>query len=231
MTDVDGRLVWRGRYSTWGKVSFESITAHTPRGFTQNLRMQGQYEDKEIDLCYNTFRYYDPDIGRFTTEDPIGLLGGINLYQYAPNPLAWIDPWGWACGGGGKGDKPNSLPGPKLPKNIASTFKDGAYKNRQLSESEAFYKYHGVDNRTGRKFSWLTNKEYSSESELRSDLAIRRDWGVKTTEVSEFKVPSGTWVSEGIAAPQGAGYPGGGYQAVVTNVPKVWVVKTTGVPW
>jgi RHS repeat-associated protein len=97
MTDSDGKLIWRGRYSTFGKVSFESITAHTPRGFTQNLRMQGQYADKEIDLCYNTFRYYDPDIGRFTTEDPIGLLGGINLYQYAPNPLAWIDPWGWAA--------------------------------------------------------------------------------------------------------------------------------------
>jgi RHS repeat-associated protein len=95
MTDSDGKLIWRGRYSTFGKVSFESITAHTPRGFTQNLRMQGQYEDKEVGLCYNTFRYYDPDIGRFTTEDPIGLLGGINLYQYGPNPLAWIDPFGW----------------------------------------------------------------------------------------------------------------------------------------
>jgi hypothetical protein len=42
------------------------------------------------------FRYYDPDIGRFTQPDPIGLLGGFNLYQYAPNELTWIDPWGWA---------------------------------------------------------------------------------------------------------------------------------------
>nr|WP_237739385.1 hypothetical protein [Taylorella equigenitalis] len=25
----------------------------------------------------------------------MGLLGGINLYQYAPNPVEWIDPWGW----------------------------------------------------------------------------------------------------------------------------------------
>jgi len=47
-------------------------------------------------LHYNTFRDYDPDLGRFTTPDPIGLAGGLNLYQYAPNPLMWIDPWGWA---------------------------------------------------------------------------------------------------------------------------------------
>jgi uncharacterized protein RhaS with RHS repeats len=46
-------------------------------------------------LHYNLFRYYDPDIGRFTQHDPIGLAGGINLYQYAPNPLGWVDPWGW----------------------------------------------------------------------------------------------------------------------------------------
>ncbi|WP_284404878.1 RHS repeat-associated core domain-containing protein, partial [Pseudomonas syringae] len=43
----------------------------------------------------NTFRYYDPEIGRFTTQDPIGLLGGFNLYQYAPSPIGWIDPLGW----------------------------------------------------------------------------------------------------------------------------------------
>ncbi|MBG2715544.1 hypothetical protein I4549_15590 [Proteus mirabilis] len=33
-------------------------------------------------------------MGRFIMPDPIGLLGGINLYAYAPNPLVWIDPLG-----------------------------------------------------------------------------------------------------------------------------------------
>ncbi|MFF1019901.1 RHS repeat-associated core domain-containing protein [Proteus mirabilis] len=47
-------------------------------------------------MHYNTFRYYAPDLGRFTQQDPIGLAGGINLYAYAPDPLTWVDPWGWA---------------------------------------------------------------------------------------------------------------------------------------
>jgi RHS repeat-associated protein len=62
----------------------------------QNLRYQGQYLDRDTGLHYNTFRYYDPDTGRFLCQDPIGLLGGLNLYQYAPNALEWVDPWGWA---------------------------------------------------------------------------------------------------------------------------------------
>jgi hypothetical protein len=50
---------------------------------------------------------------------------------------------------------------------------------------------------------------------------------VTITDVSTFDVPSGTWVSEGKAAAQGEGYPGGGYQAVTSNVPKTWITNTT----
>ncbi|MCU4536915.1 hypothetical protein KTI96_07020 [Acinetobacter bereziniae] len=52
--------------------------------------------DIETDLHYNRFRYYDPDAGRFVSHDPIGLLGGENQFQYAPNPVEWGDLLGWA---------------------------------------------------------------------------------------------------------------------------------------
>jgi RHS repeat-associated protein len=58
------------------------------------IRFQGQYHDHETGLHYNRYRYYDPGVGRFVSKDPIGYSGGLNLYQYAPNPSGWIDPLG-----------------------------------------------------------------------------------------------------------------------------------------
>ena len=46
----------------------------------QPFRFQGQQFDEEMGLHYNRFRYYDPVVGRFVSQDPIGLIGGINLY-------------------------------------------------------------------------------------------------------------------------------------------------------
>ncbi|MBD1106702.1 RHS repeat-associated core domain-containing protein [Pseudomonas amygdali pv. morsprunorum] len=65
----------------------------------QNLRFQGQYFDVETGLHYNTFRYYDPEIGRFITQDPIGLDGGqlISVCR-KPNKLGrslWAEPRGF----------------------------------------------------------------------------------------------------------------------------------------
>ncbi|KJN13026.1 hypothetical protein SS37_25100 [Enterobacter sichuanensis] len=60
--------------TAWGKLLRESETQGS--GYSQNLRMQGQYLDRETGLHYNLFRYYDPDCGRFTQQDPIGLAGG-----------------------------------------------------------------------------------------------------------------------------------------------------------
>jgi RHS repeat-associated protein len=103
MTDEAGQTLWRARYRTWGSLALEeaderrlpSSNQWDKQATRQPVRMQGQYADSETGLYYNTFRYYDPDIGRFISEDPIGLMGGLNLYGFAANADRWVDPWGW----------------------------------------------------------------------------------------------------------------------------------------
>ncbi|MDM5181661.1 DUF6531 domain-containing protein [Massilia sp. DJPM01] len=94
VTDDAGEIAWAGKYKAWGKVDEGEDAALVAR-IDQPLRFPGQYEDHGTGLHYNTFRYYDPDVGRYISQDPIGLDGGANLYAYAPNPSGWMDPLGW----------------------------------------------------------------------------------------------------------------------------------------
>ncbi|WP_218567486.1 RHS repeat domain-containing protein, partial [Pseudomonas sp. p99-361] len=91
LTDSEGKIVWKATYQSWGTVEHLAVSE-----IEQNLRFQGQYFDVETGLHYNIFRYYDPEIGRFITLDPIGIRGGYNLFRYNVNPVMWIDPVGLA---------------------------------------------------------------------------------------------------------------------------------------
>tara|TARA_R110002126_G_scaffold212488_1_gene359097 strand:- start:2430 stop:6413 length:3984 start_codon:yes stop_codon:yes gene_type:complete len=91
LTDSQNNVVWQASYSVFGKAVITRNEIDNP------LRFQGQYFDSETGLHYNHFRYYDPETGRFISQDPIGLLGGINHYQYAPNHVNWVDPLGLMC--------------------------------------------------------------------------------------------------------------------------------------
>ena len=82
----DGNIVWLARYKAWGR-----IHKLEREDIKQPFRFQGQYFDEETGLHYNRHRYYDPDVGRFVSQDPIGLAGGDNLYLYGPNPITWLD--------------------------------------------------------------------------------------------------------------------------------------------
>ena len=91
MTDIHGNLLWYGEYTAWGRLKKDGRiykNAHQP------FRLQNQYFDEETGLHYNLKRYYEPEVGRFVNQDPIGLLGGDNFYQFGPNITVWIDPLG-----------------------------------------------------------------------------------------------------------------------------------------
>ncbi|WP_370262388.1 RHS repeat domain-containing protein [Limnobacter sp.] len=92
LSNSEGRIVWQARFKAYGALALASVSE-----VANPLRFQGQYFDEETGLHYNRHRYYDPQCGQFTTQDPIGLAGGLNAYQYAPNPVTWVDPWGLTC--------------------------------------------------------------------------------------------------------------------------------------
>ena len=66
---------------------------------TDPLQYTAREFDAETGLYYYRARYYDPQTGRFLSEDPIGFHGGINKYVYALNdPTKYRDPgglWPW----------------------------------------------------------------------------------------------------------------------------------------
>ena len=76
-------------YDAFGKQTSSSGSLTNPFQFT------GREFDSETSLYFNRARYYDPQTGRFLTEDPIGFDGGINFYAYVlNNPASFVDPFG-----------------------------------------------------------------------------------------------------------------------------------------
>ncbi|WP_158619362.1 RHS repeat-associated core domain-containing protein [Pseudomonas sp. v388] len=109
LTDANGHLAWSAEYHAWGQVKHQRSAWAERHSLSNPLRFQGQYHDHETGLHYNRHRYYDPQVGRFISKDPIGLLGGLNLYAYAPNPVGWVDPFGLSAADGHAGRKPLSI--------------------------------------------------------------------------------------------------------------------------
>ncbi|MGG7651802.1 RHS repeat domain-containing protein, partial [Pseudomonas sp. ES4] len=92
LTDYSGDIVWSATYNAYGQLT--RLVFGGGEQLEQPLRFQGQYFDAESGLHYNRHRYYDPEVGRYLTPDPIKLAGGLNQYQYTRNPTGWVDPLG-----------------------------------------------------------------------------------------------------------------------------------------
>ncbi|WP_238783213.1 DUF6531 domain-containing protein [Streptomyces monomycini] len=91
LVDESGHVSWRSRSALWGLTTWTSAsTACTP------LRFPGQYFDPETSLHYNFHRYYDPEVARYVSPDPLGLHPAPNPVAYVHNPHTWSDPLGLA---------------------------------------------------------------------------------------------------------------------------------------
>jgi RHS repeat-associated protein len=90
LTDATGAVTTRYRYSPFGK------TETIGEDVAQPFRYTGREWDDVTGLYFYRARYYSPEIGRFITEDPIGLgAGDVNFYAYVGNdPVNRTDPSG-----------------------------------------------------------------------------------------------------------------------------------------
>ncbi|MCO6526171.1 RHS repeat-associated core domain-containing protein [Snodgrassella sp.] len=85
-----GQQTWKGIADAFGNTQLDPDNQ-----ITLNLRQPGQYYDQESGLYYNLARHYNPQTGRYIEADPLGVMGGLNLYGYAnANPLMYVDPYG-----------------------------------------------------------------------------------------------------------------------------------------
>lgn len=90
LTDKHGNVVQRYDYDSFGNLEQQG------EGIEQPFTYTAREFDQETGLYYYRARYYDPQVGRFVSKDPIGFEGGDNnLYGYVlNNPVNWTDPYG-----------------------------------------------------------------------------------------------------------------------------------------
>ncbi len=93
LTNSTGSIVQTYTYGAFGSLVSESGS------LSNSYRFSTKEFDSRSKLIYFGARYYNPQIGRWLTPDPLGMVNGPNLYVYlGNNPINLIDPWG-LCGG------------------------------------------------------------------------------------------------------------------------------------
>ena len=229
LSNQQGKIIWKARYKTYGKIAAKDVEE-----VENNLRFQGQYFDEETGLHYNRHRYYDPSLGQFTTQDPIGLLGGVNNYQYAPNPTGWVDPLGLKCNellptksnktapitdpsrliASPKWDTPEH---PDFPIETFVTTQDMYFEQA----IDANYQLDKVSGKVKPGGFFTTANTIKDMRFMREELAVTHKMKPNVTHVAVFKFPAGITLQKSIVNPQidldGTYLPGGAPQVEILN--------------
>ena len=165
--DDNGNIVWQADYDIYGNIR----NLHDSRKFIP-FRQLGQYEDDETGLYYNRFRYYDPRIGNYISQDPIRLAGGNpTLYGYVEDCNKLVDILGFA---------PTKLADRLFLKEIlGGNAKDGGV-----------YMFRTIDVRDGVE-KWYVGKANNLYRRLRSHLGSGKLDSAKLDTLNVIILPNG----------------------------------------
>ncbi len=85
MVDASGQVAGRTTYGPYGQIIAQS-------GVQPNYAYAGLYRHQASGLYIATYRAYDPATARWINRDPVGEVGGLNLYQYVSgSPNQYVD--------------------------------------------------------------------------------------------------------------------------------------------
>ncbi len=144
LTDKDGVVVDKRTFDSFGRVISETNPSVSFRyGYT------GRERDLESGLDYYRARYYDPNVGRFISVDPLGFgAGDTNLYRYVGNSstnatdpsglLSWEDVGNYAYGGLENTDKFVAGFADRLTGGYTTKLRNEIYGDRVAGQHEGF---------------------------------------------------------------------------------------------
>ncbi|APR78517.1 Rhs-family protein [Minicystis rosea] len=163
LVDQDGRVAWAAMHSAWGQVIETWRDPQAKRAVSTPFRLMGQFLDEETGLCYTRFRYFDPEVGRWISPDPLGVRGGRNLFAFDGSPAADVDPWGLLRNSPGKAYMGENHPDPenwmkgternagRIPKSVAEALK-GRWFRTFDDFREAFWRAVAADPKASARF-------------------------------------------------------------------------------